>query len=47
LEPPANIKGAKRVSENDFLGETRGEKKARLDAKVWSIGDDPLLRALE
>ncbi|KAH7089254.1 SNF2 family N-terminal domain-containing protein [Paraphoma chrysanthemicola] len=42
MEAPT-VKGAKRVSENELLGETRMEKKARLDAKVWSLGDDPLL----
>jgi SWI/SNF-related matrix-associated actin-dependent regulator of chromatin subfamily A member 5 len=47
MELPHNIKGTKRVSEGETLGETRIEKKARLDAKVWSVNTDPLMRGLD
>ncbi|KAJ4313163.1 hypothetical protein N0V94_007092 [Neodidymelliopsis sp. IMI 364377] len=37
---------AKRYVSGDGFSETRHEKKARLDAKVWSVDDDPLLGSL-
>jgi SWI/SNF-related matrix-associated actin-dependent regulator of chromatin subfamily A member 5 len=47
MEPPSNSKGTKRTSDTEATGETRLEKKARLDAKVWSINTDPLMRGLD
>jgi SWI/SNF-related matrix-associated actin-dependent regulator of chromatin subfamily A member 5 len=47
MEPPQSSKNNKRASEGGVSGESRTEKKARLDAKVWSVGSDPLLRAFE
>ncbi|KAH3963330.1 hypothetical protein HBH70_164540 [Parastagonospora nodorum] len=45
-QPLLNGKGSKRMADAD-LGETRLEKKARLDAQAWRVGDDPLMKALE
>jgi SWI/SNF-related matrix-associated actin-dependent regulator of chromatin subfamily A member 5 len=44
LEPQSK---AKRPNSGEFVGETRYEKKARLDAQVWSVGSDPLMRGFE
>jgi SWI/SNF-related matrix-associated actin-dependent regulator of chromatin subfamily A member 5 len=44
LEPQSK---AKRPLSGEFVGETRYEKKARLDAQVWTVGSDPLMRAFE
>jgi SWI/SNF-related matrix-associated actin-dependent regulator of chromatin subfamily A member 5 len=45
VEPAAqNTKSAKRSNDGGFVGETRYEKKARLDAQAWSVGSDPLMR---
>jgi len=47
MEPPQS-KGTKRLSEGgEISGETRMEKKARLDAKEWSLGADPLMQAFK
>jgi SWI/SNF-related matrix-associated actin-dependent regulator of chromatin subfamily A member 5 len=42
MEPPLAHRGTKRGSDAGL--ETRVEKKARLDAQAWSVGDDPLMR---
>jgi SWI/SNF-related matrix-associated actin-dependent regulator of chromatin subfamily A member 5 len=44
LEPQSK---AKRPNSGEFVGETRYEKKARLDAQVWSVGSDPLMKGFE
>jgi SWI/SNF-related matrix-associated actin-dependent regulator of chromatin subfamily A member 5 len=44
LEPQSK---AKRPLSGEFVGETRYEKKARLDAQAWSVGSDPLMRGFE
>ncbi|KAF1919564.1 SNF2 family N-terminal domain-containing protein [Ampelomyces quisqualis] len=36
----------KRMYEGDVPGETRYEKKARLDERTWTVGDDLLMNAL-
>lgn len=43
---PAVKAGVKRAEpdDGDHFGETREEKRARLDARVWSVTDDPLFR---
>jgi SWI/SNF-related matrix-associated actin-dependent regulator of chromatin subfamily A member 5 len=47
-EPASNnTKATKRSNDGAFAGETRYEKKARLDAQVWSVGSDPLMRGFE
>jgi SWI/SNF-related matrix-associated actin-dependent regulator of chromatin subfamily A member 5 len=46
-QPLQNGKGTKRASDADFAGETRLEKKARLDAQAWRVGEDPLMKAFE
>jgi SWI/SNF-related matrix-associated actin-dependent regulator of chromatin subfamily A member 5 len=48
MEPPQNTRGGKkRASEGEFSNETRVGKKARLDAKVWAVSNDPLIRGHE
>lgn len=46
LEPPQQNRGTKRASDVG-LAETRVEKKARLDAQAWSVGEDPLMRGFD
>ncbi|KAF1944416.1 ISWI chromatin-remodeling complex ATPase ISW2 [Clathrospora elynae] len=48
-EPPEKQNGKKSKKRNepcDSFGETRDEKRARLDAQLWSMDGDPLMRGL-
>ncbi|KAF2829500.1 hypothetical protein CC86DRAFT_465101 [Ophiobolus disseminans] len=46
MEPPKTNKGKKRVSDGEAF-ESRGEKKARLEAGVWNLGGDLLMKGFE
>jgi SWI/SNF-related matrix-associated actin-dependent regulator of chromatin subfamily A member 5 len=45
METPLPTRGTKRGSDAGL--ETRVEKKARLDAQAWSVGDDPLMKGFK
>ncbi|KAF1830998.1 ISWI chromatin-remodeling complex ATPase ISW2 [Decorospora gaudefroyi] len=48
VEPPHTTedKVKKRSEPSDTLGETREHKKARLDAKTWTLDEDPLMKSM-
>ncbi|KAF2032487.1 hypothetical protein EK21DRAFT_60785 [Setomelanomma holmii] len=43
VEPPTFSRGVKRESDPDFVPKAHRKKKAKLNAEVWSVSDDPLL----